>query len=125
MSQSMYTQQELQPLVGPRNDRNTQLYYTLIVPPYVIGASLSEPHTSVLMQKFGIYMYVCMYICMYIVVVRPTVNPNFAYYAIRIYTYVKRITSLRLWHEQAEWKLLVTPPSAHTHAQACPHNAMH
>ena len=34
MSQSMYTQQELQPLVGPRNDRNTQLYYTLIVPLY-------------------------------------------------------------------------------------------
>ena len=26
----------------------------------VIGASLSEPHTSVLMQKFGICMYVCM-----------------------------------------------------------------
>ena len=25
----------------------------------IIGASLSEPHTSVLMQKFGMCMYVC------------------------------------------------------------------
>ena len=46
----------------------------------VIGASLSKPHTSVLMQKFGI----CMYVCMYIVVVSPAVNSNFAYYAIRM-----------------------------------------
>ena len=42
----------------------------------VIGASLSEPHTSVLMQKFGI--------CMYVVVVRPAVNSIFAYHVIRM-----------------------------------------
>ena len=42
----------------------------------LIGVNLSEPHTSVLMQKFGI--------CMYVVVVRPAVSSNFAYYAKRM-----------------------------------------
>ena len=48
------------------------------------SCQLNQKPKTVLMQKFGICMYVCMYVCMYIVVLRPAVNSNFVYYAIRM-----------------------------------------
>ena len=37
---------------------------------YIIGASLSEPHTYGVNEILSIYLLICMYMCMYIYMLR-------------------------------------------------------
>ena len=63
-STSKLAMQSKYPIEHPQFLQKTVYYKCVYI--YIIGASLSEPYTSVTAYAEVVCMYVCIYVCMYV-----------------------------------------------------------